>query len=286
MHVKIHTGIARIAHFFDAIQNKFESDHSHRFIGSLIVLSFFLSLVLIFFKNMEWLPDSIGIYIPTNYFSAIVSSFLVLLAFEILSLIFVLPESVSSSLVKQFEIFSLILLRDIFKRINTLPSNFDWAHMNEHLFQMGAEAIGALSVFIGIFFIRRLQLHKKITEDTKKQNQFVEIKKIISLVLALLFIFLLVQDSYLFFTHAEYFKLFKTFYTFLIFADILLVLIALRYNYSYTILFRNSGFAIATIMLRFALSAPSYYGALIGISSVIFVIILTFFYSKYRVLEE
>ena len=106
-------------------------------------------------------------------------------------------------------------------------------------------------------------------------------KKILSLMLIGVFLFLAGYDVGLFFKHETTFRMFLLFYTVLIFFDILVVLISLRYNLSYKILFRNSAFAIATILLRLSLAAPPHFKALLGVASVIFVLILTFFYSKY-----
>ena len=47
---------------------------------------------------------------------------------------------------------------------------------------------------------------------------------------------------------AEYF--FEQFYTVLIFADILVVLLALRHSFAYDLVLRNSGFAAATVLIR------------------------------------
>ncbi|SDA88909.1 hypothetical protein SAMN03080617_03124 [Algoriphagus alkaliphilus] len=50
-----------------------------------------------------------------NIFFSIELAFNVLLIFEAMSLIFLFPDSVADSVGKQFEIISLILLRDAFK---------------------------------------------------------------------------------------------------------------------------------------------------------------------------
>ena len=49
---------------------------------------------------------------------------------------------------------------------------------------------------------------------------------------------------------------FAHFYTALVLADALLVLVALRHSGAYHLIFRNSGLAAATVVLRVALTAP------------------------------
>ncbi len=281
MRLMLHSAAGHLANFYNKIEHYWEGDKNHRHLGNFIVLTFLLSLLLIFLNRQGLIHSAFSAYIPVKYFSAIVYAFVVLLVFEIFSMIFVLPGSVSSSMLKQFEIYSLILLRDVFKGIEAFPEPVQWHHVVESIYPMAFDAGGALLIFIGIYYIRKLQLHKKITSDKRKQNQFVEIKKILSLLLIVIFIGLIVYDVFLFLNHAPTFKMFTLFYTVLIFFDIFLVLVSLRYNLSYRVLFRNSAFAIATIMLRLSLTAPAYYKALIGVSSIAFVLILTFFYSKY-----
>jgi len=281
MHISIHNFIGHTANFYNKIENYWQGDKNHRILGNILVITFLGSLLLIYLKRSGFIGEPIANYIPIKYFSAIVLAFMALLVFEVFSLIFILPGSVSGSMLKQFEIFSLILLRDVFKSIETFPEPISWNHVTQAIYPMAFDAGGALLIFIGIYYIRKLQLHQSITADSKKQNQFIEVKKILSLILIGVFLFLAGYDIMLFFQHATTFKMFLLFYTVLIFFDILMVLISLRYNLSYKVLFRNSAFAIATIILRLSLAASPYYKALLGVASVVFVWVLTYFYSKY-----
>jgi hypothetical protein len=281
MHNFIHTVIRYLAKTYNKIEEYWEGDKNHRIIGSLILLVFVGSLGLIYLNRLGFIHTSFSNYIPTKYFSAIVNAFWALLIFEIFSLIFVFPGSVSSSMVKQFEIFSLILLRDVFKSIESFPEPIVWDSLVQSFYPMAFDAFGALLVFIGIFHIKNLQLHKSITNNKEKLHQFVEIKKVMSLMLIFIFIGIALYDAYLFSVHAPVFQMFTMFYTVMIFFDVAIVLISLRYNLSFVVLFRYSAFTVATILLRFSLSAPPLYKALLGVSSVIFILLLTYYYSKF-----
>ena len=70
------------------------------------------------------------------------------------------------------------------------------------------------------------------------------------------------------------------FFTFLIFNDILLVLISMRYSDSYRILFRNSGYALATITMRLALELPHPYNVIVGVMAAVFVFSLVLTYNR------
>jgi hypothetical protein len=204
----------------------------------------------------------------------------VLLSFEVLSLIFTLPSSVAKSLHKQFEIISLILLRNAFKEFSHFTEPIQWDTSISTITHVFADSFSSIFIFFGIFMIRRIRISRQITFDEDDQYRFTQIKKFISVLLLLSFVLLAIQDGYLFIIQSHSYKFFPVFYTILIFTDILMVLVSLRYNYNYMILFRNSGFALATVMLRLSLNAPVYYNAVIAIAAIIFVFLLTLVYQK------
>ena len=272
--------IKHVAHQYDRLETYWDGETNHKILGTAIVVSFLLSLLIIQVNRWGLFPESIAQYLSTNYFIAIEFAFVVLLFFEVLSLIFVLPHSVAGALGKQFEILSLILLRESFKEFGEIPNISDLAANIEVGLHIFSDAFGALIIFVGIYFIRLTSKHYRITEDDEEQFRFTQIKKVISMTLLGIFIFLAIQDGWSFLSNDGGSRFFQTFYTILIFSDILIVLVSLRYSYLYIVLFRNSGFALATVLLRVALTAPVYYNVIIGLAAVVFVLILNVFYGK------
>ena len=226
--------------------------------------------------------------ISINKFFAINLAFTLLLIVEIVGLVFALARSVSTSLVKQFEIFSLILLRSAFKQFGDLSPGLDWREALEPVSAMLSDAFGALIIFVIILLISRIQKHTPITSDPVDQTRFILFKKNSAMLLFILFVTSGIIDITLYFQHGEMFDFFANFYTILIFNDILLVLISLRYTYSFLIVFRNSAFAVATLIIRMALTAPPYFNAILGILASIFGLGVVYFYNKYAsfILEE
>jgi hypothetical protein len=268
---------------YDKLEQYWNKQNTQKNVGTLLVLTYLFELFLIFLNKQHWLPDSISLYIHQSYFESLRIVFNLLLFFEVLTLIFVLPRSFSGSLLKQFEILSLILLRHAFDEIQFLNNPFiTWDNIHENLYEMLANAFGALLIFGGILLIKRLQKHRNITKNNFARIRFICWKKFISILLVGVFIYLSIDDSIIFISGGQSFKFFRTFYTILIFADILMILISLRYSQSYLVLFRNSGFAFATVLLRIALTSPVYINVLIGIISVIFTLILTYVYNNQK----
>ncbi len=269
-----------IANLYDPIEEYWEGAKNQRIIGTVIVFTFLSSLLLIHLNILGWIPEPISAYIALNHYTAIEVAFVVLLTVEVISLVFSLPKSLARSVQKQFEIISLILLRNAFKEFSNFNEPIDWMASSDIMFHILSDSISAILIFLGIFMIRRVRTHKQITDNTNSEKDFINIKKIISLILMFSFAYLAIQDAYYFLTHAKTFKFFPAFYNILIYTDILMILVSLRYSYRYRVLFRNSGFALATVLLRLSLSAPVYYNAAIAIFSVIFVYIVTLIYQQ------
>jgi len=230
---------------------------------------------------MNWVPYNWQVVLPQNIFHSIEVSFSLVLMIEVIGLVFSISYSVTSSLVKQLEILSLILLRSAFKQFGEFYQIEDWIDYDP-IISMMSDAFGALVIFIVILLINKTLKHTPITDDPERQTRFVMFKKIMSLFLFFTFLFSGLYDISLYIQHAQAFDFFKNFYTILIFSDIFLVLLSMRYNYSYIIVFRNSAFAVATIIIRMALSAPDYFNMALGIVASLFVLSISFFYTKFR----
>lgn len=273
-----HTSVNRV---FDKIEHAFEGAKGQRNVGNLLVIVFIFGLAGIQLNRFNLLPQAIAALTPTNHLEAIELVFTVLLAFEVLSLLFSLVYSVSISVGKQVEILSLVLLRDIFKEISKLHEPIVWSEMSHFMVDIGALALGALVIFIILSFYYRQIEQKTLNSDERDTATFIVIKKLIALVMLAGFLVILGLNwwSSLFYGLPN--KTFESFYTLLIFSDILIMLISMRYGSCYRVAFRNSGFAIATLIIRVALIAPPMYSAIIGVCSALLVLGIRIAYNKF-----
>lgn len=271
----------KISRLFDRFYAFWESKPNNRRVGGVLVAAFLISIVLTLLQELDLLPAFLGDWLSINRHFAIHVAFTLLLIVELIGLVFALARSVSTSLVKQFEIFSLILLRSAFKQFGDLAPNLNWHDAIEPVSAMLSDAFGALVIFVLILLISRIQKHTPITKDPVEQTRFVLFKKNSAMLLFVLFFLSGIFDIVLFFQNREVFDFFTNFYNILIFNDILLVLISLRYNYSFIIVFRNSAFAVATLMIRMALTAPPFFNAILGILASVFALGVVFYYNKF-----
>lgn len=266
---------------FDKIEHIFEGVKGQRNIGNVLVIVFICGLGGIQLNRFNLMPAAIAALTPTNHLEAIELVFTVLLAFEVLSLLFSLVYSVSISVGKQVEILSLVLLRDIFKEISKLNEPIVWSEMSHFMVDIGALALGALLIFIILSFYYRQIDQKPLNSDEQDTATFIVIKKLIALVMLAGFVVILAINWWTSLFYGLPNKTFESFYTLLVFSDILIMLISMRYGSCYRIAFRNSGFAIATLIIRVALIAPPLYSAIIGVGSALLVLAIRMAYNKH-----
>ncbi|MGB3541461.1 hypothetical protein [Rubrivirga sp.] len=265
---------------FDAVDDWWETETVRRASGTALVLLFVVSLLVIEAGRRGWLPPVLDDIVATNHFAAISLTFTALLIVEVVALILALARSVATSVGIQFELFSLILLREAFKELGKLPEPITWATAQEPVFHALADAGGALVVFVGVIVYGQLQRHRRITTSETEQYRFVTAKKAIALGLLVAFVVAGLDDAWRVITQDDPYPFFDAFFTALIFADVLVVLVSLRYTDTYAVVFRNAGFALATVILRLALVAPAYVNVALGVGATAFVIGLTAAYNR------
>lgn len=264
---------------FDVSERYWEGKHNYRNLSYILVSVFIISL-LIGAGNHFSLFKSFYLLSHISFTDAIEYSFNFLLFFEMIGLVFVIPQSITSSIGKQFQIMSLIFLRTSFEELSNLSLNSPFQEQFTIISRMAADAGAALIIFSLTHLFYKLQKHRKIIDETERVK-FINLKKLIAIgVLIGLFVSVFFDiKRYLStgFFHPSY----SIFYLILIFADMLLLLAAFRYTIHYPSIFRYSAFVLITIFIRLALIAPVYYNAAIGISTVLFGIGVVYIYNLF-----
>ena len=200
---------------------------------------------------------------------ALYTPFSILLAYEVYQLIRAIPESFSTAVGKQFEIVTLLVVRDIFKRLSELEFSGDWT-VDSELKLIVLECLTFITLFT-TSLIYRANSNTDTTVDFKDNEllNFVQNKQKIAVVLLATYLIVAIFS----FTNwvisvsegdgsvtREIF--FLDFFTILILADILILLISYGYSTDFTNLARNTGFILSTVVLRVAIGAT-------GVSSMI-----------------
>jgi len=263
------------------IKKSWETEQMHRIVSNSLVTVFLLSLVLYFFIHQGYLPEKGILKRFANPFYSIDISFTLLLLSEIVSMIFVLPKSVAKSVTKQFELLSLIFLRHGFQEFSNVHS-LDWHEMIkpvQHMFIYGAVS---LFIYFIIGIVYKKQRHIIICHTERAQRNFVRFKRGISLLLLLAFIVIVIKDFKDLLLSGIYVASFHTFFTILIFSDILVLLITIRYALDYRTMYRYSAFILATIFIRIALTSQPYYDVIVGSLAVLYLLFLVLTYNYFE----
>lgn len=267
---------------FNKISKSFESQNGFKVLSSGLAIIFLAALLVVFINKVFNLPESFASLLPDNYFYAVKITFKILLAVEIIEMVFILANSVTDSVAKQFEILSLILLREAFKEFSKIDLPIEITEIIQPVIYILSNIFGALIIFAGVLIFKKMQKHRVITSNDEDNYKFTALKKMLALFMLAAFAVIGIYDVILYFNGADQFQFFTMFYSLLVFTDILIVIISLRYSHLYCVVFRNTGFAIATILIRFTLSMPIFYDAIMGVISILFVILISYIYNKFE----
>ena len=281
--------IRTVENIFSGLFSEGNLKKFEKFILISATLGFIVHLLLILLNNngyvdLSFFQDKLFV----NPISAIYTPFSFILIYEAFLLIYFLPRSFTTSIAKQFEIMSLILIRKIFKDIPNVNLDDNWIQ-NESNLQLIYDLAGVLIVFFLIY------LFKKLKEDLPKlpvhQNldRFISYKKLISLflvpTLSLLCVFSFLDwYNYVFLdigtsSNIDY-LFFESFFTILILVDVFILLVSFQYTERYSQLIRNTGFIISTILLRLSFSAVGLTSLLLLVSGIVFGLVILLIYNN------
>jgi len=273
--------LSYINSIYEKIKLFWESKRNLYFISVFLVLTFIFSTILSVLVINDYVH--LGGFNENfrNPFFSIEIVFTLLLIIELFGLIFVLARSVANSVGKQFELLSLIFLRDGFKEFSHFGTNLEWSLIKDSFTNMMIYGFGAVIIFAIIGLNKSLQKHIKLTTTEEEQVQFIRLKKMLALMLLAAFLIVGFLDLKVLVETGSYLHSFHTFYTVLIFSDILIVLIALRFTFNYYKIFRYSAFVLATILIRVSLSVEPVYDVIIGVTASLFILALTITYNYF-----
>ena len=270
--------------FADAIRKKVEN-----LILILAGFGFIIHLLLIFLKELDLITvTELNQELLNDPISAIYTPFSLILVYEVYLLLFYLPRSFTSCISKQFEIISLIVIRKIFKDIPLMDLNDNWI-FSEHNIELVVDLLGFLILFFLIY------LFNKDTKKLPKKNitdpsliRFISSKKIVSLSLLVVMSFMalntLFEWVFNIYSNQTITQIdglfFNKFFTLLILADVIILLISFRYTEEYSKLIRNTGFIISTILIRLSFSSSGYLTMILILTGVSFAYLILKIYNS------
>ena len=263
-----------------------------RLIIILALAGFLIHLGLIFAE--KYLGFDIFISktnLTSNPISALYTPFTFILIYEAFLLIYYLPRSFTTSVAKEFEIISLVIIRKIFKDIPELNLDSD-SIINEGNLLILYDLLGIIAIFYLIYLFKKTWHNTPKRKSNKKLESFINYKKLISISLVPILFVLCFTNFYDWFVDVFVYRQFNgdlngvffiDFFTVLILVDVLILLISFQYTERYSQLMRNTGFIISTILLRLSFSVSGLFSIILLVLGVAFGLVIL---KIYKLAEE
>ena len=282
----------RIENLHNSVFSKKNVEIFEKNIMLLAVLGFIIHLLLIFIENYYSLDIfSSRTNLSSNPISALYTPFTFILVYEAFLLIYYLPRSFTTSVAKEYEIISLVLIRKIFKDIPeiSLESNLIF---NENNLQLLYDLLAVIVIFYLIHLFKKTWVNTPKRKTNRNLEKFINYKKLLSILLVPTLLVLCFVNFYEWFIQVFISQsytdnldgvFFIDFFTILILVDVFILLISFQYTERYSQLIRNTGFIISTILLRLSFSAEDLYSILLLILGVVFGLVIL---RIYKLAEE
>ena len=269
---------------FDKLLSATVKEKTEKTILTIAIVSYLVHLLIIVLNTQGVFHLEEKFF--KNPIAAIYTPFSFILIYEVYLLIFFLSKSTTIYIGKQYEIITLIVIRRIFKDITYVELTSDWFKDKNDL-QFTFDVITSLILFYIIYLFYK-KVNRPITTlrlktESSKVIQFVQLKKIMSVLLVPVFIILAVYTltSWLSVMLSDYqngvlaFKkinaiFFDEFFTVLIIVDVLILLFSFYYSDKFHKIIRNSGFVISTILLKISFLSDGIINNLLIVGAVLF----------------
>jgi hypothetical protein len=216
-----------------------------------------------------------------NPISALYTPFSFILIYEAFLLIYYFPRSFTTSIAKEYEIISLVMIRKVFGDIPML--NFEKGIINQEGLILLYDLLAILIIYYLIHLFKKTISKIPKRKPTVNINRFISYKKMLSIVLLPILLILCMSNlydwSYAVFVNQEFLEnlnyiFFIDFFTILILIDVFILLISFQYTERYSQILRNTGFIISTILLRLSFSVSGVSSLILLLFGVVFGLII------------
>ena len=276
----------RLGKFHDRVFSHGNTTSLKHLVVRLGIAGFAIHLLAIFLSKTLAHPPALIATAGESYLAAISTPFNFILFYEVVTLIGALHESTTKSVAYQFEIVSLIFIREVFKDLpeaaemvsqhrmtwGVLPLFLDmWAGFLMYLLVAVFQHVGREAI---------LQSHK--TEPSRAQALFVAQKKVVALGLGAL---LLIMAAYnLGLIGFDFFRaaltgeagightttFYNDLFTVMIFTDVLILILSIVVSGHYEVVFRSAAFVVSIVLIRFSLTEGYPFGPPLALLAMVF----------------
>ena len=235
---------------------------------NLAILGFLLHLFTCLLYRFQYLDLSETNEFFDSYLDSLYTLFSIILAYEVYELIRAIPESFSNSIGIQFEVISLLVVRDIFKNL----AEIDDSNVNvidSDVAFIAVEALAFTVLFATALYFRKMA-NSPVVSSSKDAaiERFINQKQNLACGLAVVYVLVAIYSFTswtLGFVNGDNdlsrTVFFLDFYTWLIVSDIIILLSSYKHITDFLQLARNTGFVLSTVIIRVGIGTPGYTGA-------------------------
>ena len=253
-------------HGLESLADVLLGTRAEKLIGSVTLWAALLGFILHLgiWAIAEWFSWPIGeAMLLKSPLLALYTPFSILLAFEVYQLIRVIPESFSAAMGKQFEVITLIVVRESLVYLAEL-SPLEIQSMGPWIYPLLVK-IGAFITLltVSLAIARAGSRRTQQVIHTSEMSRYVQVKRALSVALLAVFAVMATTSVLTWIKNAaggdEQINasiFFGDFFTILVLADIFILLMSYRYTHRFSVLARNTGFVLSTVIMRIALDAP------------------------------
>ena len=245
-----------------------------RFAINFAILGFLIHLAACTLYRFDSLQVNEMESFVDSYLDALYTPFSIILAYEVYELIKAIPESFSNSIGKQFEVITLLVVRDIFKNLANVGDT-DASTLDSDVAFIAVEAVVFVVLFTTALYFRYVTSLSKPSEyQDDSVRVFVNQKKDLACSLVVIYVIVAIYSvtSWAFGVLDGEGNLSRTvffldFFTWLILSDIIILLVSYKHITDFPQLARNTGFVLSTVIIRVGIGTPGYNGAVMFVLS-------------------
>ena len=285
--------------FIESVFSEKTKKLSERIIINIAIFSFAVHLILILLHNFGIFGSQ---FEDSEFFSspiaAIYTPFSFILLYEVFLLIYYLPKSMTIYIGKQYEIIMLIVIRRLYKDLSQLELSDNWFSIKEDL-QFTYDLLATIILFILIHLFYKMNKNRvrkllKLTETRPEIIRFIQIKKVIALILIPLF-FIMATYAFGNWAYATLINpseitdlaninnlFFDEFFTVLILVDVLLLLFSFTHTDRFNKVIRNSGFVISTILVKLSFGTVGLLNSVLIVTAVGFGVLILWIHMMFE----
>ena len=228
---------------------------------------FLLHAVLFVMHEAGWLPFRMPESLFGHPLHILYTPFSAILVAEVYLLVYHLPSSFARSMGKQLEIVSLIEIRSVFRDLSVLQETAKTESVMPWNDPFFPHIVGALILGAALVGFYRILPRRQARMEEVELARFIQFKRHLAAFLCIALAAIATWSFGHWFTDLMAYAgggtaepldpnsvFYGDFFTALIFVDVILLVTSLRYLSDYGLILRNSGFVIATIILRLSFS--------------------------------